>query len=386
MATPLYERSALQNAIVDAAKYPNIASQLSLTNLFNRIVRIVLSEVDTRSSKRKASAISLFTSEYDYTAPSDIKDDAIIDIFPQKPRTVSQKYSRVTPSEFDRKKSLGGNLVTIEEAEFGRKLRFTGDTGENYVTLSTLDSTTAGGGTWSAFGNASTVAADSNNYVEGGGSLSFTLTSGGTTAGIVNSTLTSTNISKYTADGSVFAWTYIVATANVTNFILRIGSSAAAYHQITVTTQADGSAFQVGWNLLQFQLVNTSDTGTPDDTAMTYIALYMTKSSGKTGNLYRFDGIVIHAGVYAQVYYYSKFGWENSSGTRIEQSTAATDYILATTDEMPLFEACGRREFFKELSEYDQYKIAAAEYEQQKLRYKFRNPTERLKIQTTYWN
>lgn len=384
--TPTYERSVLLNAIVDTVKYKNITQQVNTQNLLNRVVRIVLSEVDIRSTKRKAAAIQLFDDEYDYTAPSDIKDEAIIDIQPQKPRKVSQKYTKVSPEEFDRKKSLGGNLVTIEESEFGRKLRFTGDVDDTSVTFSGLDALDASGGTWGAFGDASGVAVDTNQFIEGSGSLSFDLVGAGTTAGIVNSTLTSTDISKYTVDGALFAWAYIVATANLTNFILRIGSDASNYHAITVTTQADGQAFVAGWNLLRFNFVSTSDTGTPVDTATDYCALYMTKSSGKTGNDYRFDGLVLHTGQYAQVYYYSKFGWENSSGTRLENSTAANDYILATTDEMPLFEACGRREFFKELSEYDAYKIAAGEYELQKQRYKLRNPTERMKQVVKYWS
>jgi hypothetical protein len=291
----------------------------------------------------------------------------------------------VTNELFDRTKSLNGNLVTIADNDMTRRLRFTGPTDDQFTTVSSLDNTDSGGGTWSAFGNASTVAQDTNNYVEGGGSLSFTLTSGGTTAGIVNSTLTSIDISKYVADGALFLWAYIVDTTNVTNFIVRIGSSASAYHQITVTTQGDGTAFTNGWNLLKFNFSATSDTGTPTDTATTYVALYMTKSSGKTGTLYRFDGLQIHTGEYAQVLYYSAFGWQTQGGTYIENSTATSDYIVALSDEMPLIEAAIQMEVYKELREYDQFKIAQQNFKDELIVYSRRNPSERLKFQMNYW-
>jgi hypothetical protein len=382
----IYDRQMFLDSIVDPTKYPNIATQLSTQKLLNRIVRIVLSENDTRSTKRKATAIKFFNDEYDYTAPSDLKDTALIDVIPQKLRKSSERYRLVRTEDFDRKKSFNGNIVTVFDADNGRRLRFSGSVDDIPLTIASLNATDSGGGTWSAFGNASGVTADTINYVQGGGSLSFDLTGGGTTSGIVNSTLTSVDLSRYTVDGAVFVWVYILSTANITNFIIRLGSSDSAYHQVTTTTQADGTAFVNGWNLLRFDMANTSDTGTPTDTAITYCALYMTKSSGKTGNNYRFNFLQIHDGEYAQVYYYSSYGWNTSatSNTFIEASTASSDYLVAITDEMPLYEACGRREFFKELREYDQYKIAAQEYENEKTRYKRRYPSERLKYQFNY--
>jgi len=75
-----------RDGIVDATKYPNIGSQLSVEKLLNRVVRIVLGENDLRSTKRTATAIQFFDEEYDYVCPSDMKDTALIDIIPQKPR------------------------------------------------------------------------------------------------------------------------------------------------------------------------------------------------------------------------------------------------------------------------------------------------------------
>ena len=379
-------RSDLQNAIVDTTKYPNIASQLTIQNVLNRAVRVVMTENDIRSARRRATAIKLVEDEYDYTCPSDLK--RIIDILPQKPRRVGMRFREVPSEEFDRTKAWAGdNLVTIVDTDIGRTLRFSGDPEDTPVTIANLDTLTENG-TWGAFSAGSTgVAADTTNYIQGSGTISFDLASGTTTAGIVNSTLTSVDLSKYLTDGQAFLWVYLTATTNITNVILRIGSSSGNYHEITVTTQADGTAFIAGWNLIKFNMVDTTDTGTPDDTAVDYVAIYLTKSSGQTGNNFRFDWLRIHSGEYAQVYYYSRFGWATTSAgtTRIENSTAATDYIVALTDEAPLFEACGRREVFRELREWDNYRVADTEYKAEQIRYKMTNPSEAMNRQIKYW-
>lgn len=380
-----YTRQDLSYAVVDATKYPNIDSQLSTQNLFNRVVRIVTSENDLQCLKRKASAIKLFEDEYDYTCPTDLKE--IIDIFPQKPRSASQRFTKTTPAEFDRKKSISSNLVTIEDSDLGRKLRFAGAPDDSPATVANLDTLTEDG-TWAAFSAGSSgVAADTNNFIQGSGSISFDLVGGTTTAGIENSTFTSADYSKYLTDGSAFLWVYLTTTTNITNVILRIGSSSGNYHEVTVTTQADGSAFSVGWNLVRFDLVNTTDTGTPDDTAVDYCAIYLTKSSGQTGNNFRFDWLRVHTGDYVQVYYYSRYGWANTSTgtTWYENSLGASYYLVATSEEMPLIEACGRREFFKELREFDMMQIADADYKAEQQRYKMKHPSEKLKSQTRYW-
>ena len=376
------------DAVVDATKYPNIGSQLNVQKLLNRIMRLVWAEVDIKTAKRKATAIQMFDDEYDYTLPSDLKGWGIVDIKPQKPRTLSEQYRLVQNEDFDRKKSLGGNLVTIYHADNQDTLRFTGDTDDETLTVSGLSSLSDGGGTWAAFSAGSSgVVADNSNYIEGGGSISFDLVGGTTTAGIVNTTITAVDISDYVADGTAFLWVYLTATTNITNVKLRIGSDASNYHELTETTQYDGSAFVAGWNLIGFDFLNTSDTGTPTDTATDYVAVYLTKSSGQTGTNFRFDYLRIHTGEYASVVYYSAFPWATTAAgtTRIENSTTAADYLVAVTDEMPVIEAVGRREFYKELREWDMYKIAAQEAETEKLKYKRRYPTERMKIQSNYY-
>ena len=115
-----YDRTQFLAGVADTTKYPNITSQLNTQNMLNRAVRRVLLEVDVRSTKRKATAIALFNNEYEYTSPSDLKDTALVDIIPQKPRKLSRRYSLVSNELFDRTKSLNGGAILHPEFAVGK--------------------------------------------------------------------------------------------------------------------------------------------------------------------------------------------------------------------------------------------------------------------------
>src|SRR3990167_10673365 len=69
----------------------------------NRAVLYVIGDIDLRGTKRK-SALSpnLFGDVYDYTAPSTIKERAVIDIKRQLNLSSSEKWVLVDEEEFDR--------------------------------------------------------------------------------------------------------------------------------------------------------------------------------------------------------------------------------------------------------------------------------------------
>jgi hypothetical protein len=241
-------------------------------------------------------------------------------------------------------------------------------------------------GTWSAYNDAANVVLDNDNFVEGSGSIKFDLTGSATTAGIQNTTLDTLDISDFTNNGSVFVWVYINSTTNLTNFILNIGNDLTTnYYSQTVTATNEGVAFQNGWNLLRFSFASMTENGTVTDTAVDSIRLYMTKSSGKSDDGYRVDDIQLHTGQIYDVVYYSKYPWQSSVGTYIENSTTSTDYINADTDEFDLFVAKGKVEMFRELKEYDQMKLAQEEYKALKTTYETRNRSERIKPSIKYY-
>lgn len=379
-----FSYSELLSEVIDSARRVNITNVITARTYLNRAARRVVSDLDLRSCKRKSALDSkLFDDIYTYAAPSDLK--AIIDIIPQVNRADSFKLVLKTQQDFDIRKTLHNNIVALGTDELVKTILFSGNVKDSKLVAATLDSLTSEG-TWSLYGNASAPVADADNFVKGAGSLKFNLTSGGTTAGIQNTTISSLDISDYTAEGHIFVWVYIVATANITNFIIDVGNDLTTnYYSDTVTTQYDGSAFVAGWNLLKFDFNGITENGTVTDTAIDSIRLYMTKTSGKTGDGYRFDHIEFHTGEYHDLLYYSRFPWQSSASAFLEDSTADTDLLNAETDEFQGFIERAKMELFRELRRWDLVKDAEKEYTIWKEDYKTKNPSERLQLTRSYY-
>lgn len=373
--------------VIDSGIYSNVTSTTSIRNIINRAVTDVISEIDTRGTKRKATAIKIFDSVYDYTCPTDMKGRKIVDIQAEGERMTNTRLSLVDVSTFDRKKTLYNNLVAFADRDFVRKIRTTINTDDRDAVVSEFSSLTEGSGTWTAFGDAENVEVNNTRAVSGSSSLEFDIdASGGTTAGVSLTDGPAIDITQYVTDGSLFCWVYIVDTTDITNYIARIGSSATAYYSMTATLTSEGLAFQNGWNLLRFDFNGKTTVGTPDDENCDYRALYMTKDAGKISETgYRFDKMTIHSGNYNNVIYYSKYPWQTTAAVWIENSTADTDLLNADTEELSVFvEAC-KMELYRDLKDYDQMKIAEQRYEQAKNNYKLNYPSESIKMEQYYY-
>jgi len=386
MATYLY--TTLLANVMDSGLYTNVTSTTPIRNIINRGARKVISDLDLRTTKRLSSVSKFFDDVYTYTCPTDLKGNAIVDIIPQGERDTNTSFFLATPERFDRKKSLYTNMVAVSDYDFVRKLKVSIDVNEESEVVSEFSSLTQDSGTWTAFSaDSDTLAVDSSNYVTGSSSLSWNINAtGGTTAGVYINGINAIDITDYITDGSALVWAYITSTTNLTNYKLRIGSSDANYYELTTTTQADGTAFVAGWNLLKLNFSSKTTTGTPDLDATDYIALYMTKAGAKVSETgYRFDSLQLHSGWYNQVLYYSEFPWQTNANVWIAESTADTDYINANTDELDLFTEACRIEVYRDLKEYDQMKLAQAEYTRLSNNYKLKYPSERLKMEQNYW-
>lgn len=381
-----YTYLQLKNDIVDPIRFLNVSNNLTIRNTINRAARMVLRDLDTMSTKRRAILASkMFDDEFDYPQPTDIKGNGLIDLIPQGERPISAKLRMTTEQEFDRKKTLYNNMVCFSNNSLIDTLRASIDAKDTVLKVANFDSLTEDG-SWVLFGDGTNLTADTNNYINGAGSINFDISAaGGTTAGIQNTTLTDIDITDYTADGSAFVWAYITSTINLTNFILRIGSDDSNYYSMTATDCADDTAFKAGWNLIRFDFLGKSTTGTPDEDATDYVAIYMTKAAGKISETdYRFDSLSLHTGEYYEALYYSDCPWQSASGTWKANSTADDDYINAQLEDYDLFVFRGKIEVFRELKEWDLLKDAQAEWEYIKKDYAQKNPSETLKYTSRY--
>jgi len=398
-----YSRSDLNTTVANMVS--GTFSDSDFNEAANRAVRKVLGDIDMISAKRKSElAPNLFDDVFQYTCPTDLKERKIIDIQPQINRGRLENWNLVSQEEFDRYKKeyrldrfgdpidiqksedwLGTNLVAVSDDDMARKLLLSRPVDDDEIAIDMLDSV----GDWEGFGDGTNLTKDSSNYVEGSASINWDIDdSGGTTAGIQNSSLTSFDISDYLTEGAVFVWVYLSDSTDVTNFICRVGSSSSAYYSITVTTNNEGNSFEDGWNLLRFPFSSKTETGTVDDDACDYVALYMTKDSGKTDETdYRFDEILIKKGEHYYVVYYSKYGWQTSAGSWQEESSNDTDLLNADTTEYEIIaEKTAELVEGQVLRNREEAEVHKREYELAKEKYQSENPSEALPLLQTYYD
>lgn len=399
--TPQYTNTILE-ADVDGMT-TDVVSATDFLKMANKACIDVLSEIDLRSAIRRTPlAPNLFDDIFEYTAPTDLKADKIIDIQPQVKRGRFDEWVLVDPQEFDRKKEdrrvdrfgdpivlkntqwLGDNLCAVSSYDFLRKVLVSRPVDDDEIVISEFDAL----GDWVAFGDAENIEVNSDDYVKGSRSLQYDISSaGGTTAGIQNSLVDAVDITLYLGTGSVFIWAFLTSKTNVTNFKFKVGNSSGDYYLMTATTDHAGNVFQNGWNLLRFDLSGKSTTGSPDETACTYFSIYMTKAGAKISEqAYRFDWLVFKRGEHFYLHYYSKYGWQTAAGVYIEKSTTGTDLLNVDTDEYNLIlsktaEYC-ERYILKNSAEAD---LRKREYEESKRIYKLENPSRALLLTQNYF-
>lgn len=358
-------------------KIPNVYG------ILNRAARAVLSDVDPKETQRIVALSQVFNSVYDYALPTDVKGDRIIDIRPQAGRVPSEVFSQQYAMTFDSQKILNtAQKVYIQHNTGVKTIRIEAPT----LTTPTVicDTSTITG--WSNI----TPTLDTTNNVAGGGAIVFDLPASSPNY-IEFAAPTTLDLSSHKFISTLFVWTYIPTGSGVTSINLRWGSSSSDYYSSTVTTTQQGSAFQNGWNLLAFDWVTASTTGTPDATAIDYLRVtYTTNSVAQTG--VKLDNFTSNLGAIFEIQYYSKYLFRNPSTNAFQETVAeATDgatLINLDTESYNLF--FNKVAFFVAQSlqgadaEYDA-EYWNGEYQNALAKYKALNPSEAIKKAESYY-
>lgn len=375
---PIYTQTQLLSDVNGKIK-GKLGILINSQSTINQGVRQVLSEIDFTSMRRRTILTpNLFDGLFEYAAPTDLKSYGIITVQNQK-WSKTPFWTLVPYEEFMRRQDPF--KIAISDYDFIKKVFINTKLNDEKTSVSSLDSISAGGGAWEAFGDAINVEADNNNFVEGSGSIKFDISAAaGTTAGIVNSTLNPVDLSGFFKGSSNgIAWAYVVSTTGLTSYTIRYGSDASNYYTKTVTTQADGTAFVVGWNLLNFDLATFTTVGTPVETAMDYSTIFMNKLTSKVSEVgYRFDYLCLRTGEINNLYYYSKYGWQSNTGAWKENSTTSTDFLNCDTDEYEIILTKCAELAADEVDEDKVSQKQEARYKQLKKAYEMTSPSEAL--------
>lgn len=375
-----------QGMLIDINETVNEAVRECFGNGFIDDVYNKKYQLDFRSARRKtALSPNLYNGIFDYICPTDMATQKIIDI-PAQAKRQDGEFFLVPTTDFEMKKQKG--MMAIKDFNGTKVLQVSSNVDDDELLASELDSLSSGssdGSNWLAFGDATNLEQDNDDYIKGNGSIKFDINSdGGTTAGIYHESIESLDMEDYFGGtSSFFIWVKIASTTNLTNYILRFGTNSSNYYSKTVTTQSDGTAFVNGWNLLRFDVSSYSTIGTPTETDIKYFAIYMTKTTGKISeNDYKFDWLVLKNGVIHNVEYYTKYGWQSSAGAYKENSTADDDLLVADYDEYQIILQKCIEKAAKEVKEYDIAQDARREFINQAKAYIFANPSH-AKIMTS---
>ncbi len=308
-----------------------------LEKLYNRAARQLLLDIDPQETKRTLQfATPIFSGVNQYAIAPDVKGNRIIDIRPQVDRTGQDIWIQTYNQAFDVAKNqcfAAGNMFTMN-FNTGLKTLLINAPFLPAPLIPNQVSTIASNGTWAVGGGASALAVDNQNFVYGGGSLSFSLPNG---AGYMeNSDMTAVNMTTYINQGTLFLWAYMPTGSEFTSVNLRWGSSVADYYSVTATQTQQSTAFVNGWNLIEFPWVGASTTGTPDAAAVDYMRVTFNTTAVQTAA--KLNYITLALGAYLEYEYYSKYLFRDSvTGVFQERVTDDSNLINLDTESYNLF-------------------------------------------------
>lgn len=303
--------------------------------LFERVANTMLARIDPVDTIRtQGLSNAVYDDVYDYSLPSDFK--RIIDLFPQAERELTDTAQRITARYFDLQKAIREKKVSIEGSEGSKIIRINWRT-RSGVVLSTLNSLT-GNGTWSAVGTASGLVTDTIIYHSGSGSIKVDIATSGD--GIQNTTLSSVDLTDEDEVGDAFLWFYLKNSTDLANFnsiTLIWGNDLTANYWTGVaqTAQADGAAFQVGWNLVKVPWSTATETGTVAPASVDSCKITVNIDAAISDM--RFDNVIFNIGKMFDLKYYSKYIFKNSAGTLLTRPASDDDTVILDNDAMEIF-------------------------------------------------
>lgn len=270
---------------------------------------------------------------YNYSLPSDF--GTLIDLYPQA-RNNQDQSRRILAEQFDLRKMLDNKTISLEGSEGTKIIRINWKTRSPKV-LNTMNSYN-GNGTFTAVGTASGIATDTIYKYSGSGSVRVDLSASGD--GIQNTGMTQVDLSDEDEIADVFIPFFVknstdLAKINSVTAIWGNDVSTAYWTGVAQTTQADGTAFKVGWNVIKVPWSTATETGTVAPSTIDSFKLTFNIDSAITD--IRVDNILFSIGSPFDIKYNSAYLFRNTAGTFMSQPTSDDDLVNIGTDGLPVF-------------------------------------------------
>ena len=288
--------------------------------LYERAGNNMRSKTDIVTTIRTAElAQVVHDDQFQYAVPSDYSK--IIDLYPARERTNSDFARRTSGVTASLLRQVRDKQIAVESRD-GARILVIDWAGNTPKTISKMQSTTG----WVEVGTAANIELDTQYAMSGGKSVKFDIAASGD--GIANTALDIFDLSDSEEENDFLMWVYFGDVTNITSITARWGNDLTAnyYQSTSQTTQADGTAFQVGWNLIKFPWASATETGNVNTATMDSFRLVFT-TTGAISDV-RVDNIVASVGNPFEIKYYSNCLFKNTAGTWIKQPTVDTDSIM----------------------------------------------------------
>lgn len=185
---------------------------------------------------------------------------------------------------------------------------------------------------WVGSGDANTLAEDNNIFTQGSGSLSFNITPSSGTATLTFATFPQTTFTDWFQQQAWVMLDIWFTTTNFTSVQLKLQSSTGNYYNISVTNNADGTAWTANqWNTVAFKLSNAAIVGSPKNSAINYVQINFVEGLTFTAQTsMRVDNMTLVIPDYVDLIYYSNYKCTNGN-------TGALQKDFINTNDVALF-------------------------------------------------
>lgn len=319
----LHDVSQLKDSIAGILAGVDLSNVDDLNATLERTVSNTQAKLDIPETIQY-EPIMLYSGVYNYPISSGIYGTALVDIATQSvDRSAWSGTLKTSLQQFDRTKQFlpSGYVATFKYQNGAPIIQISTNTTIPNANLDTMSSTTG----WANGGSAGALTQDNAIYYQEPSSLRFTLT--GSSAGTLTKTVASQDLSSYQGVGVAFLAVYIPDSTTLTSIQLKVGSSASDYSTVTRTQGFLGAFISNNWLLVDFNMANATDTGTPDWSAIDYVQLTFNHTATQTN--IRVGDLFISQPSANNIIYYSSAIFQAAGGTTLSsQITSNTDTII----------------------------------------------------------
>jgi len=306
----------------------------NISGVFNRSARQLLLDIDPSETKILSQLGTVYQGVYDYSCPTDLKGNKVIDLYWQGGRLQRDLFRQVYNQTFDLEKITNPvNQFTVFQNKGVKTLRIAYNNSSRSIYINPASSVN-GNGTWTASGTASNLNENDIINDNGGSVLSFDITTG--TGYVENSTMSAVDLTAHLNQSGIFWDIFCPIASNLTSISVRFGSDSSNYWEKTgITTQFSGNSFVNNMNTPYALWSGMTKVGSPVVSNITYIRLGFVASADIAGM--SFAQIWSKLGFVFNIEYYSKYLFSSVAGTWQETTTNDSDIINLDTDSYNLF-------------------------------------------------